>query len=145
MKEKRKLLAVILSLAMILTFMPAAAFAGSESGAWLEMDDHGSDKQINFTNEDGAIQAAYLTSDGFIYTRVNSDGLDSVRIVGYKGGGTVINVPEKINGHTVSGFSIDPYESFDGESYEDIKEINLPDSMIYLRTKISDISKILSR
>jgi len=133
MREKKKLLAVILSLAMMLTFMPAAVFADTGSGAWLEMDDHGSDVQMNFTNEDDALQAAYRTSEGFIYTRVNSDGLDSVRVVGYNGGGTVINVPESINGHTVSGFSIDPYDPLFGESYDAVKEINLPDSMIYLR------------
>ena len=94
------------------------------------------DTEITFLNDDGIEQAAYRTPDGLAYTLVNSDGLDSVRVIGYNGGGNTINVPAELGGHVVSGFSIDPDNPIDGsESYDSIKSINLPNSVIYIRTR----------
>ncbi len=197
MKERNRILALVLSVIMIFTFMPAMAFAEDElqteeadvtgsvqeekpeeepvisedavasenaevsedapesemteaAGETLQTQKEASvqgqghfndfeggegDVPVTYINKDGIQQTAYRTTDGFAYTLVNSDGFDSVRIIGYNGGGTTINVPAKINGHVVSGFSIDPREPFDGENYDSIKAIKIPDSMIYLRTR----------
>lgn len=188
MKKRNRLMAILLAAAMVITYMPALAFAdpgdtGTDSGQETgvvqdestgaketgaadvneeneatESDDEGltepqkssgvsinthfedfeggdGDTPVTYYNDDGIEQTAYRTTDGFAYTLVNSDGLNTVRIVGYNGGGTIMDVPEEINDHVVSGFSIDPEKPLKDENYDSIRTIKLPDSMIYFRTK----------
>ena len=133
MKERNRLFAILLSLAIVFAYMPAAAFAGTAQFGDFEGGD--GDTPVTYYNDDGVRQTAYRTADGYAYTPVNSDGFDSVRIIGYNGGSTTMNVPAKINGHTVSGFSINPGKPLEGENYDAVKTIKLPDSVIYFRTK----------
>ena len=160
MDLRKRVLALLMSLTIVLTFMPAIAFAdenvpadGSETIAGQESageseevvtetevlsassvsNAKGGDGSIN----DGGVEVdAYRTEDGFAYTAVNSDGGNSVKIVGYNGVKTVVDVPEKIDGRPVSGFSINPDNPIEGDdSYDNITQINFPDSMLYLKSK----------
>ncbi len=114
---------------------PTQVVSKDAMDAVLPFDGGESDTEITFLNDDGIEQTAFRTPEGLAYTLVNSDGLDSVRVIGYNGGGNTINVPAELGGHVVSGFSIDPEKPIDdSESYDGIKHINLPDSVIYFRT-----------
>ena len=114
---------------------PTQVVSKDAMDAVLPFDGGEGDTEITFLNDDGIEQTAFRTPEGLAYTLVNSDGLDSVRVIGYNGGGNTINVPAELGGHVVSGFSIDPEKPIDdSESYDGIKHINLPDSVIYFRT-----------
>ena len=128
--ERRWLLAIVMSvmLAVTMLFTPTSVMAaGGEEGGG-----DSNDEAIQFLNSDGSYSEAFVTEDGFIYENVNSDGTEMVKVVGYNGGDSVIDIPETINSLPVMSVCIDPrYPGVKGLDYDNVTTIKLPANLEY--------------
>ena len=128
--EKRWLLSIVMSvmLAVTMLFTPTSVMAaGGEEGGG-----DSNDEAIQFLNSDGSYSEAFVTEDGFIYENVNSDGTEMVKVVGYNGGDSVIDIPETINSLPVMSVCIDPrYPGVKGLDYDNVTTIKLPANLEY--------------
>ena len=131
--ERKRLLSMVMTLAVAITMLFNPLFVSRADAA---SGDYGSATPVEgLVNSDGGELEAYY-ENGFTFTPVNSDGGETVRVIGYNGGSSKINVPGKLGNHVVSGFSINPYYVVvPEENYDDITEINMPSSVIYLRPR----------
>ena len=131
--EGRWLLSIVMAvmLAVTMLFNPAFVIAAE--------NDEGGDAQngntITFVNSDGTKIEALVSEDGFIYENVNSDGTEMIKVIGYTGDGSTIDIPEEINGIPVMSVGIDPrYPGVKGLDYDNITTIKFPASVVYAKS-----------
>lgn len=85
-----------------------------------------SDTDITYINSDGEEIPAYETEDGLVYTKSTNGSETEASVIGYRGTGKNITVPETLGGAPVVSFAIDPRWPVVDELYDSIENISLP-------------------
>ena len=144
LRERRWLLSIVLCVTLSVTMLWTPMYAQAAD------NDSGQTTENTFINSDGA--AAYM-ADGFAYRYIDEDGYFnsdgtmpdgegiSIRIIGYYGQGTKIDIPEKIDGYDVTEvrWSKNNPSGVAGEiDYDKVTEINIPSKVTSYRRLYSD-------